>query len=262
MKKLHGKPIIAGNWKMHKTNSEALELVQEIRNAAGELKETELVVIPPFPALSEVKKILQNSPVEVGAQNMYWEEEGAYTGEVSPPMLKDAGCTYVVIGHSERREYFGETNQTVNKKIKAALDHSLTPIVCIGETKKEREEEKTNQKIKTQLSEGFTNMTQEEIQQVIIAYEPIWAIGTGLTATPDQAQEVHHFIREQSKEAYGKEIGDYAIILYGGSVKPKNAYPLVKEPDINGALIGGASLKCESFIQIAKESIKAYKDKK
>lgn len=247
---------------MHKTIPQALELVQAIGDAAGELKETEWVVIPPFTALSEVKKTLQNSPVELGAQNMYWEEEGAYTGEVSPSMLKDVGCTYVVIGHSERREYFGETDQTVNKKIKAALDHSLTPIVCIGETKQEREREKTHQKIKTQITEDFTDMSPAEIRQVIIAYEPIWAIGTGLTATPDQAQSVHHFIRDQLRETYGKETADYAIILYGGSVKPKNAYSLVNEPDINGTLIGGASLKSESFIQIAKESIRAYKDKK
>lgn len=262
MKITNTQPFIAGNWKMHKTIPRALELVKTIKEAVSDFKEAEMVVIPPFTALSQVKKVIQDTPVGLGAQNLFWEDEGAYTGEVSAPMIKDAGCNYVVIGHSERREHFGESDQEVNKKIKAALDHSLIPIMCIGETKEEREREETTQKVERQLEEGLAYLNQEDLHQVIIAYEPIWAIGTGLTATPDQAQEVHHFIREKLEQKYGKETSDYAIILYGGSVKPKNAYSLVKEPDINGALVGGASLKADSFIQITKEAIRAYRDKK
>ena len=192
---------------------------------------------------------------------MYWEEQGAFTGEISAPMLKDAGCTYAVVGHSERRQYFGETNETVSKKIKAALAHDLVPIMCIGETLEERENGNTITKVQTQITEGLQGLDTEEIRCVIIAYEPIWAIGTGLTATPDQAQEVHGFIRENLAEKHGNDVASYAIILYGGSVKPENTYSLLKKRDINGALVGGASLKAESFVEIAKEAIKAYEEK-
>jgi len=176
-------------------------------------------------------------------------------------MLKDAGCEFVVIGHSERRQLFSETNETVNKKIRAALTAELTPIMCIGESLEERETNKTIDKVKTQLTEGLEGFETDEIRRIIIAYEPIWAIGTGLTATPEQAEEVHAFIREELSEKYGNETGACAIILYGGSVKPANAYSLLKEKDINGALVGGASLKAGSFVEIAKESIKAYREK-
>jgi triosephosphate isomerase len=176
-------------------------------------------------------------------------------------MLKDAGCTFVVIGHSERRQYFGESNETVNKKIKATLSHDLIPIVCIGESLEEREKEKTMQKIETQITEGLSDLETPEVRQIVIAYEPIWAIGTGLTATPDQAQEVHSFIREKLAEKHGNDVASYAIILYGGSVKPENTFSLLKEKDINGALVGGASLIAESFVKIAKEAIKAYEEK-
>jgi triosephosphate isomerase len=255
------KPFIAGNWKLHKTISEAVDLVTRLRKASSELKDSRLVVIPPFTALHAVSKALQGSSIQVGAQNVYWEDKGAYTGEISAPLIKDAGCSYVVIGHSERRQYFGETNKTVNQKIKAALAHNLVPIMCIGESLEERENGETIKKVKTQLSDGLEGLTKEEIIQIIIAYEPIWAIGTGLTATPDQAQDVHSFIREKLEEKHGNEVSSCAIILYGGSVKPENSFSLLKEKDINGALVGGASLKAESFVEIAKQAIRAYEKK-
>jgi triosephosphate isomerase len=254
-------PFIAGNWKMHKTISEAVELVKALNKASSELADAEIVVIPPFIALSEVGKTLQESPIKMGAQNLFWEDKGAFTGEVSASMLRDAGCQYVVIGHSERRQYFGETDETVNKKIKAALAHGLIPIVCIGESLEEREKEETINKVESQINAGLEGMEKEQMSKIIIAYEPIWAIGTGLTATPSQAEEVHRFIREKLTEKYGNETASCAIILYGGSVKPDNSYSLLKEQNINGALVGGASLEADSFIQIAKESIKAYKEK-
>ncbi|MFB0566821.1 MAG: triose-phosphate isomerase [Candidatus Aminicenantaceae bacterium] len=254
--------FIAGNWKMHKNIAEAVSLVDNIKEAANELAEAEIVVIPPFTALAEVRKTLEGSSIKLGAQNLFWEEKGAYTGEISPPMLQDAGCQYVVIGHSERRQYFGETDETVNKKVKAALTYKLNPIMCIGESIEEREQEKTIEKVETQINTGLEGLEKENMRQIIIAYEPIWAIGTGLTATPAQAEEVHSFIRDKLVEKYGNEIASYAIILYGGSVKPENTYSLLKEKNINGALVGGASLKADSFIQITKEGIKAYKDKK
>jgi len=256
------KPFIAGNWKMHKTIPEAVEMVKALKEESPQLTDAELVVIPPYTMLSEVKKVIEGSTVQLGAQNIFWEEKGAFTGEVSPPMLKDAGCQYVIIGHSERRQYFGETNETVNKKIKAALAHELTPIMCIGESLEEREKGNTMDKVETQINSGLEGLGKDEIRRIVIAYEPIWAIGTGVTATPSQAEEVHSFIREKLTEKYGNEIASYAIILYGGSVKPANTYSILKENNINGALVGGASLEADSFIQITKEAIKAYKEKK
>lgn len=255
------KPFIAGNWKMFKTIPEALDVVQKLRGATSGLGKAQLVVIPPFTALSEVGRTLQGSSVRIGAQNMHWEEQGAFTGEVAAPMLKDVGCTFVVIGHSERRQFFGETNETVNKKIKTALSHGLVPIMCIGESLEEREKGDTIAKVGTQIQEGLAGLDPGQVVQIIIAYEPIWAIGTGLTATPDQAQEVHGFIRSELSEKHGNEVASCAIILYGGSVKPDNTYSLLKENDINGALVGGASLNAESFAEIAKEAIKAYEEK-
>ena len=255
------KPFIAGNWKMHKIIPEAVDLVKALNEESSELADAEIVVIPPSTALSEVSKTLEGSAIKIGAQNLYWEEKGAFTGEVSASMLKDAGCQYVVIGHSERRQYFGETDETVNKKIKAALAHGLIPIVCIGELLEEREKGETINKVNSQINAGLEGLGKEQMSKIIIAYEPIWAIGTGLTATPTQAEEVHSFIREKLTEKYGNETASCAIILYGGSVKPDNTYSLLKEQNINGALVGGASLEADSFIQIAKESIKAYKEK-
>jgi triosephosphate isomerase len=256
------KPFIAGNWKMHKTISEAVEIANALKKASPDLIEAELVVIPPFTALNELRKTIEGSSIQLGAQNLFWEEKGAFTGELSAPMLKDAGCQYAVIGHSERRQHFGETNETVNKKIKAALSHELIPIMCIGESLDEREKGKTIEKVEGQINDGLEGLGKDEMRRLIIAYEPIWAIGTGLTATPSQAEEIHLFIREKLAEKYGNEIASYAIILYGGSVKPDNTYELLKENNINGALVGGASLEADSFIQIAKEAIRAYKEKK
>ena len=255
------KPFIAGNWKMNMTISEASELVKTVLEKSRDLTEAEIVIIPPFTALYATKKVLQGSFIHIGAQNLFWEDSGAFTGEISSTMLKDAGCTYVVIGHSERRQYFGETNETVNKRIKSALLNKLVPIMCIGESLEEREKGETIIKVETQITEGLRNFNREEVSRIVIAYEPLWAIGTGLTAAPSQAQEVHSFIRNKLSEKYGNETGSCAIILYGGSVKPANALSLLKEKDIDGALVGGASLKAESFIEIIKEALKAYKEK-
>jgi len=255
-------PFIAGNWKMHKTIPEAVELAQEIKEKSKNFDQGTLVLIPPFPALSAVHSVIKDSPLKLGAQNVFWEEEGAYTGEVSPKMLLAAGCQYVVVGHSERRNYFGETNETVNKKLKAVLQTSLTPIFCLGESLEQRQAGLTLEIIKSQLEEGLAGFLSEEIRQIIIAYEPVWAIGTGMTATPQQAQEVHAFIRQILSQKYGNSTAEYAIILYGGSVKPNNAFPLTREKDIDGALVGGASLKAQSFWEIAQEAVKAYKEKK
>jgi triosephosphate isomerase len=262
MKLSNKKPFIAGNWKMYKTVPEAVELAKAIRFQSQQLTDAELVVIPPFTALTEVKKAIEGSSVRLGAQNLFWEKEGAFTGEVSAAMLKSAGCDYIVIGHSERRQYFAETNETVNKKIKSALGHGLIPIVCIGESLEERQKRKTMEKVETQINSGLDGFGRDEMERMIIAYEPIWAIGTGITATPSQAEEVHNFIREKLEKKYGKDAASCAIILYGGSVKPANTYSLIKEKNINGALVGGASLEAESFIQIVKEAVKAYKEKK
>ena len=255
------KPFIAGNWKMNMTISEASELVKTVLEKSRDLTEAEIVIIPPFTALYATKKVLQGSFIHIGAQNLFWEDSGAFTGEISSTMLKDAGCTYVVIGHSERRQYFGETNETVNKKIKSALLNKLVPIMCIGESLEEREKGETINKVEAQITEGLRNFNRKEVRRIVIAYEPLWAIGTGLTAAPSQAQEVHSFIRNKLSEKYGNETGSCAIILYGGSVKPANALSLLKEKDIDGALVGGASLKAESFIEIIKEALKAYKEK-
>jgi triosephosphate isomerase len=255
------KPFVAGNWKMFKTIPEAVETVKGLVSFGEELSGAEVVVIPPFTAISGIKNALEGSPVRIGAQNVFWEGQGAFTGEISTPMLKDAGCTYVVIGHSERRQHFGETNETVNKKIKAVLEQGLTPILCFGESLEERKKNKTIEKVESQLVEGLKGLETDQIKKVILAYEPIWAIGTGLTATPEQAQEVHDFVRNKMSENYGNETGSCAIILYGGSVKPANTYSLLKERDINGALVGGASLDTESFKNIIKEAVKAYKEK-
>jgi triosephosphate isomerase len=255
-------PFIAGNWKMHLTIPEARDLASKIVRSSLGLLEAEIVIAPPYTALSEVMKVLEGSPVQLSGQDLYWEEKGAFTGEISAPMLKNAGCQYVVIGHSERRQYFGETDRSVNKKMKAALRQDLFPIVCVGESLEEREKGETMAKVARQLEEGLNGLTSKESERVVIAYEPIWAIGTGKTATPAQAEEVHAYIREKLASSYGKDQAGCAIILYGGSVKPANSYALLSEKNIDGFLVGGASLEAESFIQIIKEAIKAFKEKK
>jgi len=212
------KPFIAGNWKMFKTITEALELVKEIQLAEKETSSSEIVVIPPYTALSKIQDLICDSAIRLGAQNIFWEEEGAFTGEISAAMLKDAGCDYVVIGHSERRQYFGETNATVNKKIKIALKYNILPILCIGESLEERETGKTIEKVEKQINEGLQGIDSEDAKKIIIAYEPLWAIGTGLTASPEQAQEIHSYIRSKLTEKYGNITGSCAIILYGAEL--------------------------------------------
>lgn len=241
--------IIAGNWKMNKNNSEAVALVKELKNLLKNVKDVEIVVCPAFTALSEVAKELKGSNIKVGAQNLYSEDSGAFTGEISPLMLKEL-CKYVIIGHSERRQYFNETDKDVNKKIKKALEHGLIPIVCVGETLEQRESNKTESIIEEQISQGLNDLSEKEMSKVIIAYEPVWAIGTGKTASPRQAEEVHKFIRGVLEENFSKEIAEKTRILYGGSVKSENIKDLMKEKDIDGALVGGASLKAEEFSKI------------
>jgi triosephosphate isomerase len=244
-------PFVAGNWKMNKTAGEAIELVRELRASLGGIEGVEVAVAPPFTALDAVQRELQGSSIRLAAQNLFWEEKGAFTGEVSPLMLKDLGCQYVIVGHSERRQFFGETDDTVNRRLKAALRHTLKPIFCIGETLKEREEGKTFSILGIQLEAGLKGI-EEEMEQVVIAYEPVWAIGTGRTATPEQAEEVHQFIRQRLEKRYGRGIAGNARIQYGGSVTPENVKGLMSQEDIDGALVGGASLKSESFSRIVR----------
>jgi len=239
-------PIIAGNWKMNNDPAASRALVQSLLELVSDVKDREIIVIPPFTSLPHVSEIIRNSRVKLGAQNMHWERSGAYTGEISGLFLKSLGCEYVVIGHSERRHIMGETDEVINKKLKTALEIGLVSIFCVGETEKEREEGKTEEIISRQLKEGLSDI-ENEVHKIIFAYEPVWAIGTGKTATPQQAVEVHKFIRTQVK----KNI----TILYGGSVKPESINSLMAEKEINGVLVGGASLKPDSFARIVKFSV-------
>lgn len=245
------KPVIAGNWKLFKTIGEAVALVNELKPLVANNHGVEVVVAPVFTALSRVADVLAGSNVKLAAQNCYWEEEGAFTGEVAPKLLKDAGCSHVIIGHSERRQYFGETDQTVNKKTKAAIAAGLTAIVCVGEMLAERESDQTFSVIETQIQGGLTGLAADDFNSIVIAYEPVWAIGTGKTASDAQAQEVHVFIRQLIASLFSQAVADSTRILYGGSVKPDNVKGLMAQPDIDGALVGGASLKAESFAAIA-----------
>lgn len=248
-------PFIAGNWKMNKTVGEACDFVRELKvTISGISEKVEVAVAPPFTALYAVRRELEGSFIRLAAQNLYWEEKGAFTGEVSPPMLKEVGCHYVIIGHSERRQYFGETDETVNRRIKAALTHGLKVIFCIGETLKEREGGETFSVIERQMEGGLKGLGEKEIGKVVIAYEPVWAIGTGKTATPEQAEEVHRFIREKLGKLYSRETSEEIRIQYGGSVTPENIRGLMNQPNIDGALVGGASLKAESFSKIVRFS--------
>jgi len=245
-------PFIAGNWKMNKTVGEAVDLVRELKTALSGVEEVEVAVAPPYTALFAVYKELEGSPIRLAAQNLYWEEKGAFTGEISPIMLKEAGCHYVIIGHSERRQFFGETDETVNRRIQAALVHNLKVIFCIGETLKEREGGKTFPVIERQIGGGLKGLGDQEVRNTVIAYEPVWAIGTGKTATPEQAEEVHRFIRGKLEKLYSGAVSEGIRIQYGGSVTPENIKGLMKQPDIDGALVGGASLKAESFSKIVR----------
>lgn len=255
-------PFIAGNWKLNMTIPEAGALASAVVRSSVGLREAEIVLAPPFTALCEVRRIVEGSRVGLAAQDLFWEDKGAYTGEVSGPMLKDAGCGYVIIGHSERRQFFGETDASVNRKIQAALRAGLSPIVCIGESLEERERNETMAKVSRQIEEGLRDIDAAGFGRTIIAYEPIWAIGTGRTATPEQAEEVHAVIREKLSSAYGKSAAGCVIILYGGSVKPANSLDLFGKDDIDGFLVGGASLEAESFLRIASQAIEAYRVKK
>jgi triosephosphate isomerase len=246
------RPIIAANWKMNCTISQARELVFSLKESMAGVSGVDVVLAPPFTALSTVAQLLAGTDIGLAAQDMYWEESGAYTGEVSPVMLKDVGCSHVIIGHSERRAYFSETDETVNKKIKAALHYGIIPIVCVGESLAQREAGQTTQVVGSQLQNGLTELTPEQMSQIVVAYEPIWAIGTGRTATPEQANEVHSFIREHLAKAFNQATAVAVRIQYGGSVKPDNVDGLMAQPDIDGALVGGASLKAESFAGIVK----------
>lgn len=237
---------------MNTVVEDAKALVQDLKPRVQDVKKVEIVVCPPFTSLVAVAEVLKGSNIGLGAQNLYWEKSGAFTGEVSAPMLKALGCTYVIIGHSERRTYFHETDETVNKKIFAALAEGLKPIVCVGETLEEREKGETFNVIKRQVTNGLARLSAEHMQTVVIAYEPVWAIGTGKTATPEQAQEVHAFIRKLLTEMFGKTTADATRIQYGGSVNASNATTLMNQPDIDGALVGGASLKADSFEKIVK----------
>ncbi|MGZ3495340.1 MAG: triose-phosphate isomerase [Thermodesulfobacteriota bacterium] len=245
-------PFMAGNWKMNKTVREAIDLVRELKTALSGAKGVEVAVAPPFTALFAVHQEIEGSPIGLAAQNLYWEEKGAFTGEISPIMVKEVGCHYVIIGHSERRQFFGETNETVNRRIKAALAASLKVIFCIGETLQEREEEKTFSVIEKQIEGGLRGLGHKEIRNMVIAYEPVWAIGTGKTATPEQAEEVHEFIRRKLEKLYSREVSEEIRIQYGGSVTPENVRGLMDQPNIDGALVGGASLKADSFSKIVR----------
>ncbi|MCA9400282.1 MAG: triose-phosphate isomerase [Candidatus Omnitrophica bacterium] len=248
------KPIIAGNWKLNKTAKEAVELVTLIKREVSDVTDVDIVVCPVYTALSDVHDVVLDTNIGLGAQDVYWEASGAFTGEVSAPLLKDAGVQYVIIGHSERRQFFGETDETVNKKLNAVLAEGLTPIVCVGELLEERESGKTFEVIETQCGGSLAGLTQEEMQKVVVAYEPVWAIGTGKTASPDQAQEVHKFIRDWMTKTFNEETAQSVRIQYGGSVKPENTKDLMSQPDIDGALVGGASLKSDSFVGIIQNS--------
>lgn len=248
-------PFIAGNWKMNTTASETEELLNSLKSLLFKENNIDVAVCPPFPYLKLASRLLGGSRIRLGAQNMYWETAGAYTGEVSSGMLKDAGCDLVILGHSERRQYFGETDDMVHRKIQQALRSGLGPIVCVGETLEEREGGKTEEVVETHIRGCFDDLSAEDMKEITVAYEPVWAIGTGKTASPEQAQDVHRFIREWIRNTFGDEVADSIRIQYGGSVKPENAESLMVQPDIDGALVGGASLKAASFASIVKAAM-------
>ena len=250
-------PLVAANWKMHKTVQEALAFSVDFRDRVGSVRDVDIVVAPPFTALHAVAGALANTPVQVAGQNVHPEPQGAFTGEISTDMLKEAGATHVIVGHSERRQLFGETDDSVNAKVRAALAAQLIPIMCVGETLAERESKQTFAVLERQLSGGLANLSAARAATLVIAYEPVWAIGTGRTATPQQAQEVHNRIRQYVASALGDAVATGCRIIYGGSVKPGNAADLAAETDVDGALVGGASLDSESFADIVAKSAAA-----
>lgn len=248
------RPIIAGNWKMFKAAQEARDLIRDLVEGLGPSEPScDVVVAPPFTSICAAVEQAAGTPIKVAGQDLYWEDKGAFTGEVSGAMLRDAGCAWVIIGHSERRQYFGETDSSVNLKIKAAMRNDLVPIFCLGETIEQRQAEITFEVVKRQLLGGLGDLRPADPERLVIAYEPVWAIGTGLTATPEQAQEVHAFLRDELGKVMGRDFADGVRILYGGSVKPDNTRSLMACVDIDGGLVGGASLKAADFLGIIRE---------
>jgi len=247
-------PFIAGNWKMFKTVHDTVVYVKEFRSLVKDIEDVEIVIAPPFTAVHAAAEAARNSTIGVAAQNLHWERDGAFTGEISGPMIKEAGAEYVIIGHSERRTLFGETDQTVNRKIGAAVAAGLVPIVCIGETLAEREAGEMLSVLDRQIKAGFDGITGEQVAALVIAYEPVWAIGTGRTATAAQAQEAHAHIRQRLRQWFGAPAADECHVIYGGSVKPDNTKDLIAQPDVDGALVGGASLDIKSFFEIVSRS--------
>lgn len=244
------KMVIAGNWKMHNDLKESVQLVSGIKQNLSDNENVDVIVCPPYTSLETVSALVKNSAIKLGAQNMHFEDKGAFTGEISGNMLLGVGCEYVILGHSERRTLFGETNEIINKKLKKALEVGLKPIFCIGETLEERESNATFKVIEKQLTDGLAGFRESQLNDLIIAYEPVWAIGTGKTATPEQAQEVHDYIRKLIGKLFSSNLAQSLIIQYGGSVKPDNAKELLSQNDIDGALVGGACLKPDSFLSI------------
>lgn len=246
------RPIMAGNWKMNKTVTEAVELVRQLKALVADVEDVDIIVAPTFTALQAVSREIEGSNIHLAGQDVFWETSGAYTGEISATMLKDVGCQFVIIGHSERRQYFGEDNESVHKKISASLAAGLYPIICVGESLGERETGKTFDVIKIQVIQCLKGFSAEEMERITVAYEPVWAIGTGKTATPQEAEEVHGFIREQLEDVANQQVSQGMKIQYGGSVNPENISDLMVQPNIDGALVGGASLKADSFSRIVK----------
>ena len=251
------KKLVAGNWKMNKTYQDSKKLIKSIGNNLDEdtLSKIDVVICPPFTSLSRARKLTNKSKINIGAQNMYYENDGAYTGEISASMLKALGCKYVILGHSERRQYFSETDFTINLKLKNAIENELISIVCVGESLEQRENKIQNQIVKGQLTNCLTAIDDKDFDKIVIAYEPVWAIGTGKTATPEQANQMHIFIRETIEKLYNQDVSIKIRILYGGSVNESNSKELFTQSDIDGGLIGGASLKPESFIKIILSAI-------
>ncbi|MHC4324244.1 MAG: triose-phosphate isomerase [Planctomycetota bacterium] len=251
------KPFVAGNWKMNTDSHTGVELAENIASGSAQVagQDVTVAVCPPFVYLQSVKNALRSTSIAVGAQDIYFESKGAFTGEISPSMLKDVGCSYCLCGHSERRHVIGESDELINKKVSAAIAGGLLPILCVGELLEEREASQTNDVVTRQVKEGLAGLSAEKIEAVTIAYEPVWAIGTGLTATPEQAQEVHDFIRKLLGQMYDETIAEEIRILYGGSVKPDNAAELMSRKDIDGSLVGGASLKADDFLAIIKAAV-------
>jgi triosephosphate isomerase (TIM) len=247
-------PIIAGNWKMNRTPSEAAALARNLRQKISSIRFAEVVIAPTFVCLPAVAQVIDDCPIRLAAQNVFWESHGAFTGEVSASMLKDIGCRYVILGHSERRQYFQETDEAVSKRARATLDHGMAPILCIGETLQERESNQTLDILKKQLLGGLTQVADDEASRLVIAYEPVWAIGTGRTASPQQAQDAHAFIRKTLSERFSPDAAQAIRLQYGGSVNAKNAQELLSQPDIDGALVGGASLDPDAFLTIIRAS--------